>query len=152
MLESFREALAELYGPELDRVVLFGFRARGDARDDSDYDVAVFLKDTGDKDPRPLGRVGSTGGPSGQVPRCGRPFHRRHSIPRIRQQQAHTSDARDQERRHDTVKPETAQFVKFACGMLRRANRMSSIHPDAGRAATLLPCRSGGHLRTKAGR
>jgi predicted nucleotidyltransferase len=26
-------------------VVLFGSRARGDAGDDSDYDVAVFLKD-----------------------------------------------------------------------------------------------------------
>ena len=30
---------------ELDRVVLFGSRARGDARPDSDYDVAVFLKE-----------------------------------------------------------------------------------------------------------
>jgi predicted nucleotidyltransferase len=50
ILKSFREALAELYGPELDRVVLFGSRARGDAGDDSDYDVAVFLKDTGDKE------------------------------------------------------------------------------------------------------
>lgn len=46
MLKSFREALAELYGPALDRVVLFGSRARGDARDDSDYDVAVFLRKT----------------------------------------------------------------------------------------------------------
>jgi len=45
ILESFREALAELYGPMLDRVVLFGSRARGDAEEDSDYDVAVFLKD-----------------------------------------------------------------------------------------------------------
>jgi len=48
MLKSFRDALAELYGPELDRVVLFGSRARGDARDDSDYDVAVFLKESHD--------------------------------------------------------------------------------------------------------
>ena len=45
ILRSFREALAELYGPTLDRVVLFGSRARGDAGECSDYDVAVFLKD-----------------------------------------------------------------------------------------------------------
>ena len=43
-LKQFRDAVAELYGPALDRVVLFGSRARGDAREDSDYDVAVFLK------------------------------------------------------------------------------------------------------------
>jgi predicted nucleotidyltransferase len=48
VLKRFREALVELYGPALDRVVLFGSRARGDARDDSDYDVAVFLKETAD--------------------------------------------------------------------------------------------------------
>jgi predicted nucleotidyltransferase len=46
VLRSFRDAVAELYGPVLDRVVLFGSRARGDARADSDYDVAVFLKGT----------------------------------------------------------------------------------------------------------
>jgi predicted nucleotidyltransferase len=45
ILRRFREALAELYGPLLDRVILFGSRARGDAGDGSDYDVAVFLKD-----------------------------------------------------------------------------------------------------------
>jgi len=45
IVQSFREALAELYGPTLDRVVLFGSRARGDAAEDSDYDVAVFLKE-----------------------------------------------------------------------------------------------------------
>jgi uncharacterized protein len=45
-LRHFRQALAELYGPTLDQVVLFGSRARGDAGEHSDYDVAVFLKDT----------------------------------------------------------------------------------------------------------
>jgi predicted nucleotidyltransferase len=49
VLQSFRQALAELYGPALDRVVLFGSRARGDAKADSDYDVAVFLKDMGNR-------------------------------------------------------------------------------------------------------
>ena len=31
------------------RAVLFGSRARGDARPDSDYDVAVFLREMGDR-------------------------------------------------------------------------------------------------------
>jgi uncharacterized protein len=44
-LKYFREALAELYGPALDRAVLFGSRARGDAGKHADYDVAVFLRD-----------------------------------------------------------------------------------------------------------
>jgi uncharacterized protein len=47
ILKRFRAALAELYGDRLERVVLFGSRARGDAREDSDYDVAVFIKDLG---------------------------------------------------------------------------------------------------------
>ena len=38
-----------LYGNRLDRTVLFGSRARGDARPDSDYDVAVFLHDMPDR-------------------------------------------------------------------------------------------------------
>jgi predicted nucleotidyltransferase len=45
VLSRFRAALGEAYGDRLDRVVLFGSRARGDARPDSDYDVAVFLKE-----------------------------------------------------------------------------------------------------------
>jgi uncharacterized protein len=44
ILRIFRDALAELYGPVLDRVVIFGSRARGDATEHSDYDVAVFLR------------------------------------------------------------------------------------------------------------
>jgi uncharacterized protein len=45
ILSRFRGALDEAYGKRIERVVLFGSRARGDARPDSDYDVAVFLKD-----------------------------------------------------------------------------------------------------------
>ena len=48
VLVRFRKALDEIYGNRLDRVVLFGSRARGDAKPDSDYDVAVFLKDPGE--------------------------------------------------------------------------------------------------------
>ena len=45
VLIRFRAALAEALGERIERVVLFGSRARGDARPDSDYDVAVFLRD-----------------------------------------------------------------------------------------------------------
>ena len=47
ILKRFRAALDRIYGERLERVVLFGSRARGDARDDSDYDIAVFIKDYG---------------------------------------------------------------------------------------------------------
>jgi len=49
ILTRFRATLDELYGPRLERVVLYGSRARGDAQDDSDYDVAVFLRDMPDR-------------------------------------------------------------------------------------------------------
>lgn len=49
LLSRFRDDLGRLYGERLDRVVLFGSRARGDAEPDSDYDVAVFLKDMPDR-------------------------------------------------------------------------------------------------------
>ena len=44
VLDRFRSALDEAYGDRLSRVVLFGSRARGDARPDSDYDIAVFIE------------------------------------------------------------------------------------------------------------
>lgn len=47
ILKRFRAALAKLYGDRLERVALFGSRARGDVREDSDYDVAVFIRDIG---------------------------------------------------------------------------------------------------------
>jgi predicted nucleotidyltransferase len=35
--------------PGVERVILFGSRARGEARDDSDYDVAVVVRDLSDR-------------------------------------------------------------------------------------------------------
>ena len=49
ILTRFRHALDDEYGSRIERVVLFGSRARGDATLDSDYDVAVFLKDMVDR-------------------------------------------------------------------------------------------------------
>lgn len=49
VLSKFRAALNALYGNRIERVVLYGSRARGDARQDSDYDVAVFLKNLDDR-------------------------------------------------------------------------------------------------------
>jgi predicted nucleotidyltransferase len=42
-LTRFRAALDDMYGNRLERVVLFGSRARAEGRSDSDYDIAVFL-------------------------------------------------------------------------------------------------------------
>ena len=44
VLSKFRAALKEVYGERIERVVLFGSRARR-WRPDFDYDVAVFLRD-----------------------------------------------------------------------------------------------------------
>jgi uncharacterized protein len=47
--ERLRGALEKMYGDRLDRAVLFGSHARGEAGSDSDYDVAVFLKSLPDR-------------------------------------------------------------------------------------------------------
>jgi uncharacterized protein len=49
VLVRFRKELDEMYGDRLERVVLFGSRARGDAHAESDYDVAVFLHHMSDR-------------------------------------------------------------------------------------------------------
>ena len=48
VLQKFRSAITRLYGDRIERIVLFGSRARGDAKPDSDYDVALFLRDLTD--------------------------------------------------------------------------------------------------------
>ena len=45
VLTRFRAALDAAYGGRVERVVLFGSRARGESPLDSDYDIAVFLKE-----------------------------------------------------------------------------------------------------------
>ena len=52
VLKHFRAAVEKAYGDRLERVILFGSRARGDAQPDSDYDIAVFLRDLNGLDAR----------------------------------------------------------------------------------------------------
>lgn len=49
VLQRIRASLHAIYGNRIERLVLFGSRARGDAQMDSDYDVAVFLVDLTDR-------------------------------------------------------------------------------------------------------
>ncbi len=49
VMNRLRAGLDAAYGSRLARVVLYGSRARGDASPDSDYDVAVFLRDLIDR-------------------------------------------------------------------------------------------------------
>jgi predicted nucleotidyltransferase len=49
VLKRFGAALDTVYGPWVVRVVLYRSRPRGDARPESDYDVAVFLSDLTDR-------------------------------------------------------------------------------------------------------
>ena len=43
VLRFFKDAVADTFGPRLRQVLLFGSRARGDATDESDYDLLVVL-------------------------------------------------------------------------------------------------------------
>ena len=49
ILQRIRVALRVIYGDRIERIVLFGSRARGDGHADSDYDIAVFLKNLTDR-------------------------------------------------------------------------------------------------------
>jgi len=49
VLRRFRSAVEGIFGDRIERVVLFGSRARGEAGPESDYDVAIFLNDFADR-------------------------------------------------------------------------------------------------------
>jgi predicted nucleotidyltransferase len=46
VLDEFKTELRRLYGDRLKDIILYGSYARGDARDESDIDVMVVLRDT----------------------------------------------------------------------------------------------------------
>ncbi len=52
MREKIREIIlevAEKYGVKVDRIILFGSRARGDYREDSDWDILIVTEEKLDK-------------------------------------------------------------------------------------------------------
>ena len=49
VLLEVRHALHAAYGARIERIVLYGSRARGEEHGESDYDVAVFLRDIADR-------------------------------------------------------------------------------------------------------
>jgi uncharacterized protein len=49
VLRRYRATLDMMYGDRIERIVLYGSRARGDAHQESDYDIAVFLYGMSDR-------------------------------------------------------------------------------------------------------
>lgn len=49
LMRGLRGELTALYGDRLNRALLYGSRARGDATPESDYDVAVILNSMPDR-------------------------------------------------------------------------------------------------------
>lgn len=45
VLKKLKKELLRIYGEQVDSIILYGSQARGDARDDSDIDVLLVLKD-----------------------------------------------------------------------------------------------------------
>ncbi|MFO1162541.1 MAG: nucleotidyltransferase domain-containing protein [Reyranellaceae bacterium] len=52
LAREYKRRVVDAFHDRVAKVVLFGSRARGDARPDSDWDIAVFLKDAPTLDDR----------------------------------------------------------------------------------------------------
>ena len=57
-LDEYRKALRERHPGTVLRMVIYGSKARGDARDDSDLDVLVVVRNEATALKRPLRRIG----------------------------------------------------------------------------------------------
>jgi uncharacterized protein len=44
LLHSFSQGMSQLFGDKLERVILYGSYARGEARPDSDVDIQIVLR------------------------------------------------------------------------------------------------------------
>ena len=147
-LARFRAAVAEAYGERLDRVVLYGSRARGDARPDSDYDVAVFLHDMPDRK-REFDRLADIGtnilyDGGGVV----------HAMPFVADRPLTGSPLLHEIAREGVdlmgdgerpLKPETSAFLSKARAFLTKSDTMfgASLFDEAGRAAYLAAFHAG---------
>jgi predicted nucleotidyltransferase len=122
--------VTEIYGDRAARVVLFGSRARGDAEPDSDYDVAVFLRDLRDRSAE-MNRLADV---ATDILYSEGEFI--HAMPYRCLQRNHAAHARNPRGRHRPVKPQSASFLQKSREFLTKAQDLLEV---ALRRAFLMP-------------
>src|SRR5215467_10778882 len=102
ILRHIHTSLCEAYGDRIERLVLFGSRAWGDAHADSDYDIAVFLEDLTDR----WSEFHRLADLRAEILAETTAFLEARPIPRGLLSRPHTADARDPACRRRSVNPE----------------------------------------------